>query len=130
MLLYIPTIGTRLVLSRPWTFELHGESRNFVMASELGLRLSDGRMYLDMDTNKWVRTPAQSSPVTLPVDTELSVDRIYIRRGLKGFDSITFRLITTSHPKLAGKKSLRFWAKLADVNTMEVANFPDVAPAA
>lgn len=56
-------------------------------------------------------------------DTELKIDRYYIRQGLGDFDSVTFR---TNHwvsapgdPlfKASRKvKSLRFWAKLSDVN--------------
>jgi hypothetical protein len=34
--LFIPTIGTRLVLTEPWTFDLHQESRNFTMFKVLG----------------------------------------------------------------------------------------------
>lgn len=60
--------------------------------------------------------------VTLPAGTELQVDRIYIRKGLKDFSSITFYVVSSPMPELnASKKSKRrFWAKLSDCNRMEI----------
>lgn len=61
----------------------------------------------------------------LPTDTVLSIDRIYIRKGSSDFSSVTFFLKSTSHPlfdrrqKKLGKKPLRFWARLEDVNCIE-----------
>ena len=57
--------------------------------------------------------------VTLPAGDLLTVDRIYIRKGVSGFDSVTFGLKQSSHPALAKVKRRRFWAKLADVNSIE-----------
>lgn len=53
--------------------------------------------------------------VTLKAGQVLSVDRVYIRRGASDFSSITFNYIGA--PKGSGR--VRFWAKLADVNTIE-----------
>lgn len=53
--------------------------------------------------------------VTLRAGQVLSVDRVYIRRGASDFSSITFNYIGA--PKGSGR--VRFWAKLADVNTIE-----------
>lgn len=54
-------------------------------------------------------------PVTLPAGTVLKVDRIYIRKGMKDFSSLTFTA------KLANmKKAARFWVKLRDVNRMVI----------
>lgn len=53
-----------------------------------------------------------SVPITLPVGTKLKVDRIYIRKGASDFSSISFFATID-------KKDYRFWAKLADVNTIE-----------
>ncbi len=57
--------------------------------------------------------------------TQLTIDRYYIRRGCAEYDSVTFRTkLWVSKPgdKLftASRKfkSLRFWAKLSDVNDM------------
>ena len=55
------------------------------------------------------------APITLKAGQVLSVDRVYIRRGASDFSSITFNYIGA--PKGSGR--VRFWAKLADVNTIE-----------
>jgi hypothetical protein len=56
--------------------------------------------------------------VTIPKDTILTVDRVYIRKGVSDFSSLTFRI-----PKDKNKKNIyagvRFWAKLSDVNKIE-----------
>ena len=55
--------------------------------------------------------------VELPKWTNLNVDRIYIKKwSYSDYDSITF---WASHPSF-WKKKLRFWARLEDVNNMEV----------
>lgn len=70
-------------------------------------------------------TAAQASiPAKLPPGTIIIVDRIYVRQGAKGFDSVSFRC--ESIPDIAGaadwgkpglRKTVgRFWAKLEDVN--------------
>lgn len=57
-----------------------------------------------------------SMPFTLPKGTEMVFDRIYIRKGSEDYNSVTFRLVTCP----LTKKKLRFWARLTDVNQMEV----------
>lgn len=56
--------------------------------------------------------------VTIPKDTILGVDRIYIRKGVSAYSSITFTI-----PKVLNKKNpfagTRFWVKLSDVNKIE-----------
>ena len=50
----------------------------------------------------------------LPSGTELKVSRIYIRQGASNYSSVTF------YAKIPGvKKSIRFFAKLRDVNKIE-----------
>ena len=53
--------------------------------------------------------------VFLKAGQVLTVDRIYVRKGASDFSSITFNYIGA--PKGSGR--VRFWAKLADVNTIE-----------
>lgn len=53
--------------------------------------------------------------VSLKAGQVLTVDRIYVRKGASDFSSITFNYIGA--PKGSGR--VRFWAKLADVNTIE-----------
>lgn len=104
--LFIPSIGTKIRLEAPWTFTLYRESRN--------LKFRDVYAnYIDADV-KWKTSP-DTYECTLFSKTELVVDRIYIRHGLKSFDSVTFKMLPLPGcPALKG----RFWAKLADVNNI------------
>lgn len=67
---------------------------------------------------------------TLDAGTMLSIDRVYIRRGLSDFSSLTFNIIDTTTKHLADKKKFaggrrRFWAKLEDVNRMRISKWID-----
>jgi len=68
-----------------------------------------------------------SIQVTLPKGTKLIVDRIYIRKGASDYSSITFRTNSLGEATVKGgffqsktktKKSLRFWIKLQECNTI------------
>ena len=70
-----------------------------------------------------------SIPFVLRAETELIIDRYYIRQGSGDFDSVTFRsncwmsalgdpLFTKKYVNGRKIKSIRFWAKLSDVNKM------------
>jgi hypothetical protein len=81
------------------------------------------QMWNDLEWND------RTIPVTLPTGTQLKVDRIYIRKGASDYSSLTFYIQQTSLPALQpvkkggkafSKGRKRFWAKLADVNTMMV----------
>jgi len=88
------------------------------------------------DYREWVSATKNAGvteiKVILPAGTSLKVDRIYIRKGKGEYSSITFfadGLGETIVPASglawrrqydAKKKKLRFWAKLADVNTMNI----------
>lgn len=54
--------------------------------------------------------------VTLPKETELIVDRIYIRKNADKFDSVTFRIKNCSEIKY---NKQRFWVKLDQANEIE-----------
>ncbi|KVP75281.1 hypothetical protein WJ96_05860 [Burkholderia ubonensis] len=117
--LFVPPLGTRLVLVQPWDFKLYNEHRNATLMALLG----DTRE-LDYDPK-----PVHA---TLPPGTELIVDRYYIKQGLGEFDSLSFRIAgvsatakTSPWASKATKRQVRFWAKLEDVNTMRV----ELAPA-
>lgn len=82
----------------------------------------------------WRRYPRNvvAAEITLPQGTDLKVDRIYIRKGREGFDSVTFwadaphgALVKVNPASKSGgaftvtldtRKKTRFWAKLAEVN--------------
>jgi len=55
--------------------------------------------------------------VTIPKDSILKLDRIFIRKGMDDWSSLTFYL--THHPDISFKKKPRFWAKLHDCNNIE-----------
>lgn len=90
--MFIPEIGTKIKLTKDWTFTLHKEYRNESLLLERfpSFNLSHDIKY------------------TLPAETILTVDRIYIRKGNEEYSSLSFTL--------PGKK--RFWAKLSDVNNI------------
>ena len=138
MRIFIPTVGTILTLSQAWTFDLHDERRNRGLFEYLGA-VPIGRK----DEKKAI--------VRLKVGQELKIDRIYIRKGIGDFDSVSFLLVgektkrreiseigvrymeTPRKPssltverfeytEIRRPRSVRFWAKLDDVNKMEVEN--------
>lgn len=119
--LSVPWIGAEIALVEPWTFRLFREYRNWDM-----WQIHGG----STDGSRWGSTN-QEMLVTLPAGTVLSVDRIYIRKGAVAYDSLTFYLKRSPDPRfqiqrqgkngkpLAPKnRSMRFWAKLADVNNI------------
>lgn len=54
--------------------------------------------------------------ITLPKNSVLSVDRVYIRKGTSEWSSISFYL--KYHPSLQCGPRSRFWAKLQDCNNI------------
>jgi hypothetical protein len=117
--LFVPPLGTQVVLTHPWDFRLYNEDRNGTLMTLLG------------DARDVVRYDPQPSHATLPPGTELIIDRYYIKNGLSDFDSVSFRMKGVSavpksryaSEKLT-KRQVRFWAKLDDVNTMQVEVVP------
>lgn len=122
--LTIPSIGEKVTLAQDWTFDLYNEYRNVGMM-----------MYIDDNRKVEYGEPdIDGHPVTLPAGSVLTIDRIFIRRGMPRFNSVTFILngakvpdrhrpaIWTGNTQLvSGKgKRARFWAKLEDVNKMIV----------
>jgi len=129
MNLFIPDIGTQLRLTSDWTFHLCFERRNQRFGEKFGVQPPPPENH----RGGWGRgagwwQPERAVLHTLPAGTILKVDRIYIRKGaahygggsLSKFSSLTFyaTLPPTGKSK-KGKGVGRFWAKLADVNTIE-----------
>lgn len=141
MNMYIPTIGEKIKLISPWTFIVWSESRNERLGEILGLfdplAVNNGYRvpWWKGQDPAWTpkengaRYPAldcvKSGKCTLPKNTILTIDRIYIRKGdkeTKEFDSVSFIINTTNNITINGitpKKSIRFWAKLEDVNKIK-----------
>jgi hypothetical protein len=131
--LHVPTLGEVLTLAAPWTLTLHQEARNKTLFKALGVRPLDkaGRPHPDPNQaeawapyhagyvdHRWVRRHHEHR-VTLPAGTKLTVRRLYIRQGAEDYNSVTFSVPSDS-PKGPGRPRGRFWAKVADVNTMVV----------
>lgn len=108
----IPTIGSRFTLAEPWAFMLHSEGRNLDFMGRAGVvKENPNSKY------RWDRYERISGAVefALPAGTSLTVDRIYVRKGVDAYDSVTFVLRKGDHgsdKKVYG----RFWVKLGDVN--------------
>lgn len=118
--LFVPPLGTRLLLAEPWDFKLYNERRNATLMALLG------------DTRELTGFDPEPIPASLPPGTELIIDRYYIKQNMEGFDSVSFRIAGVSATaklysfmEKATKRQVRFWAKLDDVNRMLV----DLAPA-
>jgi hypothetical protein len=104
MKIFIPSIGTRLKLLEDWRFDLYDEYRNETLREQHGLP-SGGR-------------DERCDPVVLPAGVELIVDRIYIRKGLTDFDSVTFRIAGQSIPgKKVNRVAKRFISYTIDGKT-------------
>jgi hypothetical protein len=108
MYLQIPDIGDKLVLSESWDFHLYYEYRNESLLEAI----------LGKKVNVWVRK-TKMIDCSLPKGTVLVVDRVYIRKGLKDFSSLSFRIDSCLCSSVEKK---RFWAKLSEVNMMQVEN--------
>jgi hypothetical protein len=104
----------------------------------------DGKVMGEQQGHYWHSGVVELDRLTLPIGAVLTVDRIYIRKGkdMSQFSSVSFILagektkkktmertaITFSdrtkaeykYTQTIPSRAVRFWAKLADVNTMEV----------
>jgi len=129
---FIPTIGTTIKIIKDTPVSIWVEFRNLKFLEKIVPGYQHGR--LCWSTNKHEDLPPSVKCVkrknehtewydyyaeyTLPKDTVLVVDRVYIRKGkdMKEFDSITFRVEKQKGSKLTG----RFWLKRSDVNNLVV----------
>lgn len=140
MKLLVPEIGTILTLSKNWTFKLHAERRNEKFVEQFDYLMSDPALadHKDKVEKSLVESPREgvtyhpfgfqweeshnwSWDFTIKKGSRLKVDRVYIRRGISDYSSITFFLDHAEKMILANpKRKPRFWAKLADVNEMHI----------
>jgi hypothetical protein len=112
MKLYIPEIGDKIQLKKTWTFDLYLESRNKSLTKHF---FDFEYNYRTMDDKKY-EYGCSMGKVSLPENTTLKVDRIYIRKGAEEFSSLSFIIDSTLEKGLKGS---RFWAKLSDCNSIE-----------
>ena len=118
--LFVPACGDRLMLAKPWQFDLFLESRNIRFAQERGLV---------PPTQNWtVWQPGQqyqkiaTTGMSLDAGTVLECDRVYIRATSKSadavedsYDSITWKVVVNGKPV----RNQRFWVKLSDCYNLE-----------
>lgn len=139
MKLFVPTIGSKLRLVSPWRAKIEKEYRNDSIFNLLELNDQESptnlhlTQLLEAKSNiKATRgfygymTYEGSLDITLPKDTILNVDRIYIRKGAGEFDSITFEIFDCPIMEMKPKSKkgfrtgrLRFWVKLDNANEIE-----------
>lgn len=107
MKLYVPSIGDAIILTKDWEFTLHDEYRNKSLWDTL---------FPGVWGNNWYSSGKGPKQTVLPAGTVLTVDRIYIKKGLREYNSLTFMVKKAPFVK---KGKVRFWAKLGDVNNIE-----------
>ena len=136
--LFIPTLGTELTLEKAWSFQLFEEYRNTTLIDHLMMLGVLGPTKPVKTAMKLVKAVYDA---TLPAGAVLQVDRIYIRKNLSEFDSISFLLKGVKSPaKIVPRvavqfdghsrieipyeekkqpRPVRFWATLEDANTLQ-----------
>lgn len=138
MKIYIPRVGTQLVLSKKWSFNLYFDDSNHTMIEVFGGKkrtpLSSGWFtnglrglqpdhFVDGVIPKVVQYEKGLIPeclvkdgitpyikVTLPIGTQLTVGRILMKDIM---DQVYFRVLSCPEERFSKK---RFWASLDDIN--------------
>lgn len=126
MNLFIPDIGTLLKLEEDWTFTLYNEYRNRTMGESYNrylIEIGDKNGKPPFTFNFFT---SGNKIIDLPRGLVVKVDRIYIRKGLSQFSSITF---TVPKPKTKKEKQempfntqfggSKFWVKLHECNGVQ-----------
>lgn len=113
MIFFTPDIGSLLRLEEDWTFTLYQEHRNRELFNKLE---SLGK----------IEKTNSNQVVDLPKGLVIKVDRVYIRKGLSQFSSLTF---TVPKPKNKSEREemplnmeysgSKFWVKLHECNGIE-----------
>ena len=129
MKMFVPTIGSKICLTQPWTFGVWGEKRNNSLGLALGIATKNPPYRWNViwkGQTSWYTPDVLIDNCTLPVGTVLTIDRIYIRKGkgMSDFDSMSFRIKPNKTLTFVGTtipigKGIRFWAKLDDCNQIE-----------
>ena len=96
---FIPPLGTKLVLTQDWHFDLPGDHRNSTM-----LRL----MHPKQPMNYFDKAIVEGN--MLPAGTELTVRTIDIRQGQRSYEIIAFSV------KIGKKPATRFFVRLDCAN--------------
>lgn len=107
MQLFIPDIGTLVKLEQDWQFTLYDEYRNVSLFNALSKK-------------------RENQVIELPKGLVLKIDRIYIKKGLSQYSSITFRIPKPKNKREEEEMPLNkiysgvmFWTKLHEINGTE-----------
>ncbi len=124
MMLFIPDVGDQIKLDADWQFKLQCEHRNISLLDAFEIP-EDQRDY----ANRWGNAQPKFFDMMLPAGTVLKIDRVYIRKGLQDYSSITFLVVSSPFRAAATKKnggtsnkSARFWVKLAETRNIQIAD--------
>lgn len=119
--MFVPEIGTEIRVSKPWTFDLYHESRNSnLWGLTKGHTKGCNNYNVACSLRQRNENEVDTTSLTFPVGTCLTIKRIYVRVGAKDFSSITMSITSSPDARLVpkGKKSTTFWVKLTDFNTL------------
>jgi hypothetical protein len=126
MNLFIPDIGTLLKLEEEWTFTLYNEYRNRTMGDIYNKYLIEISDPNGIPPIKFNFHTSGNKVIDLPKGLVVKVDRIYIRKGLSQYSSVTF---TVPKPKTKKEKEemphninfagAKFWVKLHECNGIQ-----------
>ena len=124
-MIHFPVLKEEVELLDDWTFNLYDEHRNYSLFKKMKFpeRTTDRYCWCEyLERPEDNRMPF--TPVTLPIGTVLSIDRMFVRQGLESFNSITFRL--KSCPRNKKLEKARFWVKISDANRINGVFIPNV----
>jgi hypothetical protein len=112
MKLFIPKLGTKIVLTKDWSLTLFGEKRNKTLWDLLSSTPLPVRPW-GIPFNRYSIPKLHR---TLRKGSVLKFDRIYIRKEQGNHDSVTFKA-EIQHMGVWYK--VRFWVSLEDANNIE-----------
>jgi hypothetical protein len=127
MKLFVPSINSKIALTEAWRFLVQAEHRNTAFLEAMGTPQETLYHYFHKDMEVGVGYPDEKVyEHELPSGTVLAFERIYIRKGAKDFDSITFGIVDCPNKRLAPKKAqgfmngrARFWVSRRDANQID-----------
>ena len=138
MRLFIPDIGEELKLAENWQFQTICESRNESLFVAFDIPPEDRWEKINPAHGYWradyykdgldhYRPKEPGVKFEIPFGTVLKVDRVYIRKGMEDYSSITFVVVSSDDKRLVGKKqggiapkAVRFWVKLQETRNIEI----------
>jgi hypothetical protein len=106
MKVFIPPLGTKMVLTQNWHFNLPDDSQNEPLIRELKAAPAAR-----------IRAPAHTNPTwpaMLPAGTELIIRTIDVRQAQNGWEKIAFSV------RLRNGKQTRFFVRGAEANKIDV----------